>query len=311
MSDLETVLATLERVVPTALVRSAPLGPLTTYRVGGSAAGLVRVANGAELECLASAVAGRGVDLLVVGRGSNLLVADGELPLIVIELGEHFAEVAIDGTTVEAGGAAKLPVVARTSVQHGLTGFEWAVGVPGSIGGAVRMNAGGHGAAMADSVIDVDVLDLRTAERTTRPGSSLDFGYRRSAISDHHVVVGCRLALAEGDPNRGSERIGEIVRWRREHQPGGQNAGSVFTNPAGESAGRLIDLAGGRGLRVGSAMVSTKHANFIQADEDGSAADVVALMVKVWELVREVHHVSLHPETILVGFDDMALPWRP
>lgn len=283
---------------------------MTTYRVGGRAAGLARIVDQTSLDGLLSAVTGTDVDFLVVGRGSNLLVADRELPILAVELGGPFAEVSVEGTTVVAGGAAKLPVVARTCTQNGLTGFEWAVGVPGSIGGAIRMNAGGHGASMVDSVISVEVVDLRTGQRSTRTPAEMAFGYRRSALGPHELVVGCQLTLTSGEPNQSRERLTEIVRWRREHQPGGQNAGSVFANPDGDSAGRLIDTAGGRGLRVGSAMVSTKHANFIQADEQGTAADVVAVMVKVWELVHNVHHVALRPETILVGFDDLELPWR-
>ena len=217
-------------------------------------------------------------------------------------LGGGFAEVAVDGTTVRAGGAARLPVVARTSVQHGLTGFEWAVGVPGSIGGAVRMNAGGHGAEIVDALLDADVLDLRTGGRRTRPAAELQLGYRRSAIADGDLVLAARFALAPGDVEEGGARLAEIVQWRRHNQPGGQNAGSVFTNPDGDSAGRLIDTAGAKGLRIGTAEVSPKHANFIQADEGGSADDVVALMAEVRRRVQAAHGVWLHAETRLVGF---------
>ena len=203
---------------------------------------------------------------------------------------------------MRAGGAARLPVVARTSVQHGLTGFEWAVGVPGSIGGAVRMNAGGHGAEIVDALLDADVLDLRTGGRRTRPAAELQLGYRRSAIADGDLVLAARFALAPGDVEEGGARLAEIVQWRRHNQPGGQNAGSVFTNPDGDSAGRLIDTAGAKGLRIGTAEVSPKHANFIQADEGGSADDVVALMAEVRRRVRAAHGVSLHAETRLVGF---------
>ena len=132
--------------------------------------------------------------------------------------------------------------------------------------------------------------------------ADLELDYRRSALADHQVVVHADLGLAPGDPVAGEEQLSEIVRWRREHQPGGQNAGSVFTNPPDDSAGRLIDAAGCRGLRIRSAEVSTKHANFIQADPDGSADDVWAVMVEVARRVRDSAGVSLHPETRLVGF---------
>jgi UDP-N-acetylmuramate dehydrogenase len=135
------------------------------------------------------------------------------------------------------------------------------------------------------------------------PATDLDLGYRRSSVAPHHLVVAARLRLAPGDVEAGTAELAEIVAWRRAHQPGGPNAGSVFTNPPGDSAGRLIDAAGGKGRRHGTAEVSTKHANFIQADEGGSADDVLALMGEVQELVRAHSGVELHPETRLVGFD--------
>ncbi len=285
------------------LERDRSLGPLSTYRVGGPAALSLVVDDVADLQVLAGIVAETGIDVLVVGNGSNLLVADVGFPGIAVRLGEGFAGVDIDGTTVVAGSAALLPVVARKTVEAGLTGFEWAVGVPGSIGGAVRMNAGGHGSEMANSLAGVRVLDLRTGEDGQVPTADLALGYRRSSISGSQVVVSATLELAVGDRDTGKAELSEIVRWRRANQPGGQNAGSVFTNPPGDSAGRLIDASGCKGLRIGTAAVSDKHANFIQADPDGSADDVYALMNAVQERVEARTGVRLHPETVLVGFD--------
>jgi UDP-N-acetylmuramate dehydrogenase len=283
--------------------RDVPLGPLTTYRVGGPAALFVEASSVGDLWRVADAVAATGLATLVVGKGSNLLVADAGFPGVAVALGPAFAEIAVDGTRVEAGGAVALPVAARRTVRAGLTGFEWAVGVPGSIGGAVRMNAGGHGSDMAASLTDARVVDL------TRPGSDrvvppaqLELGYRRSAVAPHHVVVTATLGLRPGDRPAGEREIAEIVAWRRANQPGGQNAGSVFTNPPDDSAGRLIDAAGCKGLRLGSAEVSPKHANFFQADAGGSADDVRALMEVVRRRVRDDSGVELHPETRLVGF---------
>lgn len=280
--------------------RDVALGPLTTYGVGGPAAVLVECDTVAQVRAVAAAHAASGLPVLVVGRGSNLLVADEGVPGIVVVLGEGLAGVEIEGATVRVGGAARLPVVARRTVAAGLTGFEWAVGVPGSMGGAVRMNAGGHGSDLAASLVGIRVVDLRSGEDVEVPASALDLGYRRSNLRADQVVVAATLALDPGDREVGERTLAEIVRWRREHQPGGRNAGSVFTNPAGDSAGRLIDAAGCRGLRVGSAEVSTKHANFIQVDEGGRAADVVALMAEVRRRVRDHAGVVLHPETHLV-----------
>ena len=281
-----------------------PLGPFTTYRVGGPAALFVEVSDDAELAAVAGAVQASGIAVLVVGNGSNMLVADAGFPGLAVRLGAAYATIDIAGTEVSAGGAALLPVVARQTVKAGLTGFEWAVGVPGSIGGAVRMNAGGHGSDMAASLLGVRVFDCRTGEDATVPASDLDLGYRRSAISADQVVLRATLGLARDEAGTGSETLSEVVRWRRAHQPGGQNAGSVFTNPDGDSAGRLIDLAGCKGLRRGSAQVSTKHANFIQADAGGRADDVHAVMVAVRDAVEAETGVRLHPETRLVGFGD-------
>ncbi len=280
-----------------------PLGPRTTYRVGGPAALFVEVDDDEALRRVAAAVAETAVDVLVVGMGSNLLVADAGFPGLALRLGDHFTEIVIDGTTVRAGAAAALPVVARRTVAAGLTGFEWAVGVPGSVGGAVRMNAGGHGADLASCLRGVRVMDLHTGEDGVVPASALELGYRRSALEPHQLVLEAELALASGEPEAGARLLSEIVTWRRANQPGGPNAGSVFTNPPGDSAGRLIEAAGCKGLRVGTASVSSKHANFIQADDGGRADDVHALMLAVMARVRAASGVALHPETRLVGFE--------
>jgi UDP-N-acetylmuramate dehydrogenase len=283
--------------------RGVPLGPLTTYRVGGPAALLVEAGGEDDLAAVAAAVQASGVDVLVVGKGSNLLVADRGFDGLVLVLGEPYAEVAVEGAVVRAGGATPLPVLARRSVAAGLTGLEWAVGVPGSVGGGVRMNAGGHGSDVATSLLRVRVLDLATGEDGVVPVAALELGYRRSAVRPSHVVVWAEFGLAPGDVDAGTAELSEIVRWRREHQPGGQNAGSVFTNPDGDSAGRLVDLAGCKGRRRGSAHVSEKHANFIQADPGGSADDVAALVAEVRAEVARATGVDLHPELRMVGFD--------
>jgi UDP-N-acetylmuramate dehydrogenase len=285
--------------------RDVPLGRLTTYRVGGPAALFVEASSVDDLWRVAEAVAASDLPTLVVGKGSNLLVADAGFPGVAVILGAAFTELAVDGTDVEAGGAVALPVAARRTVRWGLTGFEWAVGVPGSVGGAVRMNAGGHGSDMAASLIDARIVDLgRRGSDTIIPAADLELGYRRSAIAPQHVVVAATLELRPGDRAAGEREIADIVAWRRANQPGGQNAGSVFTNPPADSAGRLIDAAGCKGLRLGSAEVSSKHANFFQADAGGSADDVRALMEVVRHRVREHSGVDLHPETRLVGFDN-------
>ncbi|MCU1369265.1 MAG: murB [Ilumatobacteraceae bacterium] len=284
----------------------APTGPLTTYGVGGPAALAITVRDEDHLAEVAAATAAHpDVPVLVVGRGSNLLVCDEGFPGLVVVLGPAFADIAIEGTRVRAGAQAKLPVVARQTAGAGLTGFEWAAGVPGSVGGAVRMNAGVPDADLADCLVRVRVVDLASGEDGVVPASELVLGYRSSSIRADQIVVWADLELTPGDPEVARAAIKEKTQWRRDNQPGGRNAGSVFTNPEGATAGRLIDEAGCKGLRVGTAEVSPKHANFIQADEGGRARDIWDLMVEVRRRVHDRTGIALHAETCLVGFDPM------
>ena len=299
----------------------APLGARTTYRVGGPAALLVVASRLEDLGAVARARQVSGLGVLAVGRGSNLLVADRGFPGIAVVLDpseDAFGSVRFPPGApgaVRAGAAVALPTLARRSVDAGLTGFEWAVGVPGSLGGAARLNAGGHGSDMAHSVREVVVADLAAPTGTDgRPRLQhlstvqLAYGYRRSSLRPEQVVVEVELALAAGDAESGAETIRAIVRWRREHQPGGQNAGSVFTNPSGpgapRSAGWLIEEAGLKGARYRSAEVSAKHANFIQADPGGSADDVDALIRHVQAVVAARSGVELTTEIRRIGFPE-------
>ena len=283
--------------------RNHPLGALTTYRVGGTAALFCEPADEAELVAVARAREGLDVPVLVIGRGSNLLVADAGFAGLAVRLGPGFESLDIDGTEVGAGGALSLPVLARRTAAAGLHGLEWAVGVPGSVGGAVRMNAGGHGSDTAATLVGFRWVDLATAEVHHDGPERLGFGYRHTELAPDQVVVAAHHRLTPGDAEAGRAAIDEIVRWRRANQPGGSNAGSVFTNPPGDSAGRLIDACGLKGHRLGSAEVSPKHANFIQADPDGSADDVKALMDHVRAVVADQTGVVLRTEVRLVGFD--------
>jgi UDP-N-acetylmuramate dehydrogenase len=295
--------------------RDVPLGPLTTYRVGGSAALLAHPRNAVELATIAETVRSTGVELLVVGRGSNLLVADAGFSGLVVTTG-GFDDDSIGFAPADSGAATHvcaasgvlLPVLARRSAAHGLTGLEWAVGVPGSVGGGVKMNAGGHGSDIAATLVSADIFDIKTSRRRTVPAGDLGLRFRRSDIAGHQLVLQARFALGDGDRARSELELAEIVKWRRQHQPGGQNAGSVFVNPVpGEiAAGELIDRLGLRGFRIGSAEVSTKHANFIQADDGGTAADVRAVIEYVRKRVLDGFGLDLRSEIKLVGFDDVA-----
>ena len=284
-----------------------PLGALTTYRVGGTAALFVEPRDEDGLLAVADATRGLDVAVLVLGRGSNMLVADGGFAGLVLSLGSGFDQVVIDGAEVRAGASVSLPVLARRTAAAGLAGLEWAVGVPGSVGGAIRMNAGGHGSDTAATLVRYRWVDLRTGSVAEAPAGQLGFSYRHTTLAPTDVVVAGTYRLEPGDAGRSAAAIAEIVRWRRANQPGGSNAGSVFANPPGDSAGRLIDQVGLKGFRIGSAEVSTKHANFIQADEGGSADDVARVIDHIRAAVAAATGVTLRTEVRMVGFDATGL----
>lgn len=287
------------------VVEHAPLGARTTYRVGGTARLLVTLSTRADLDELGPLLAGLELPLYPVGNGSNLLVADGEVAVCALVLEGEFAGLDWreegDAVYADLGAGLDLPVAARRLARAGVTGFEWAVGVPGSVGGAVAMNAGGHGADLAASLVGARVWRAGTV--TDRPAADLGLGYRHSALEPGEIVLGATLRLAKGSAAASESAIREIVRWRREHQPGGTNAGSVFRNPPGDHAARLIESVGLKGWRRASARVSEKHANFIQADEGGRADDVYALIVEVRRRVLAETGVALVCENRFLGYE--------
>ncbi len=298
-----------------------PLGPLTTYGVGGPAALFVEAEGPRDLDAVRAVLrrAGPGLSTFVIGRGSNLLVSDEGFDGVVLHLGSGFAGLELPAypggaaggraagsraAVVRAGASLALPVLARRLADAGWSGLSWAVGVPGSVGGAVRMNAGGHGSDMASCLERYSWVDLLGEGSGTDPAARLAYGYRSSSVTVAQVVVAAELRVAPGSADEEREAVAAIVRWRREHQPGGANAGSVFTNPEGDAAGRLIEEAGLKGFRLGTAHVSEKHANFIQADKGGRADDVHALLEHVRAVVAERCGVTLRTEVRLLGFGE-------
>ena len=278
------------------------IGLQTTYRTLGRCSIFAKVETVTELDHVMNISRSKDMPVAFIGNGSNLLIADEGFEGLMIKLGSGFESVEFSEDRVHVGGAAKLPVVARLTSSKGLAGFEWAVGVPGTIGGAVKMNAGGHGSDMSLSIESVDLVDTKTGVTKSLALNDLSFGYRQSAVSENQLVTKAILRLSEGDADESLTMIKEIVRWRIENQPGGQNAGSVFTNPKENSAGRLIDESGCKGLRVGSAEISRKHANFIQVDTGGKAQDVKDLMNLIQERVYSKFGVYLKEETQMIGF---------
>ena len=314
-ADLAPLAADLRDRLPDATTEGASFAELNTYRVGGPVAVLVRVHDVDALATVADAARRHQPRLLVIGRGSNLLVSDAGFSGLVVVLEGDFETIDVpaggtreqDSPIVRAGGAVPLPVLARRAAAGGLAGLEFYVGIPGSVGGAVRMNAGGHGRETVEVLRRAWVLDLLDADSpptgSERDVTELELDYRHSNLRPSEVVTAAEFTVTRDDPAACEARVAEIVRWRREHQPGGQNAGSVFRNPPGDSAGRLIDAAGLKGLRVGGAVVSEKHANFFQADAGATARDVLDLVAEVQRRVAKASGVELVPELHVVGDD--------
>lgn len=281
---------------------NVPLGPLTTYKLGGPARYLATPDSRDELVELSSAWGGRG-EVLVLGRGSNLIVADGGFDGLVIRLGPGFDGIDMDEDgSVTAGGGVSLPLLARSVVAEARRGLEFFVGVPGTVGGAVRMNAGCHGTDTSEHLISAEVFDLESGSHSVRTTAELELSYRHSALTDAQVVCFARFRTTPGSVEGGRAVMREISSWRKEHQPGGTyNAGSIFKNPPGDHAGRIIDALSLKGTRVGGASVSSRHANFFVTEAGATAQDVFDLVGVVKDRVLDATGTELIPEIRFVG----------
>ncbi len=285
--------------------RDVPLGPFTTYKSGGPARYLAVCDDREALALISGTVAAEELPVLVVGRGSNLVVADRGFPGLVLRLGSGFTGIEVRGQAVTAGGAASLARVARAAVEAGRAGLEFFVGVPGTVGGAVRQNAGCFGSETVDRLAGVTVVDLREGAITERAAGELDLSYRHSNLEPTEVVIAARFDTDAGEVEPGLAEMKRITRWRRDNQPGGtSNAGSVFKNPPGGTAGKIIDDLGLKGLRIGDISISEKHANFFVAGADATSADIMALVQLVKDRVFEETGTILEPEIQFVGFEE-------
>jgi UDP-N-acetylmuramate dehydrogenase len=287
------------------------LAPFTTYKVGGPARWFVEPYDLEELRSILE-VTPPAVDVWVLGRGSNVVISDEGFDGLVVRLGQGFGafDVRADGSVV-AGGGLSLPVLARATVDAGRGGLEFYVGIPGTVGGALRMNAGGHGSDTASVVTSARILRLSRREVDTVPVGDLAFSYRRSALTDDDIVVQATFATHGIEPEVGREELREITRWRKAHQPGGTlNAGSVFKNPEGDSAGAIIDRLGLKGTGVGTVTVSDVHANWLVASSDATAGDIHRFVQTIRQIVVERAGIELEPEIRFIGrfADDEVAP---
>ena len=286
------------------VVANASLAASTTLKVGGPARALVTAERDEDLGVVGRVCRQYDLPWIVVGRGSNLLLPDGGWPGVAIQLGRGFRGLELPSASagtgrLRAGAAEPLPMLAVRIADAGFKGFAWACAVPGSLGGAVRMNAGAHGGDMSDHLVEVELVRLGTGVREACAASLLELSYRHSVLPVDAIVVAATLELERGDPATIRAEIDSIRAWRRAHQPLNQpNCGSVFTNPPGDSAGRLIEAAGGKDIEIGGARVSERHANFIVTRPGATASDVWAVITEVQRLVHDRFGIDLTTEVV-------------
>ncbi len=292
---------TLRRELGPRVRFQVPLAPRTTWGLGGPAWALCRVQSPEEAAAVIRACRRAGRPWMVLGRGSNLLVRDGGYAGVVLRLSGPLAGLEVRGSRLRAGGGAGLAAAVRLAARRGLAGLEWAAGIPATVGGAVVNNAGAYGADMAGLTRSLTLLDPR-GRMERRSGRELPAGYRRRRLPPGWLLLEAELELSRDHPRAVARRTRENLERRRQSQPlRARTAGSVFKNPPGDFAGRLIEQAGCKGLSRGGARVSPRHANFIENQGRARAREVLALMEEVARRVRRHSGVDLEPEVEVVG----------
>jgi UDP-N-acetylmuramate dehydrogenase len=293
---------------PDHVQRDYPLDRLTTIRTGGRAGWFARPRRDEELEALLAWAQGEHLDVGVVGSGSNLLIADHGFAGLVLKLDGSLAAIEHDANRLRCGGGARLPQAAARAAALGLSGIEFGVSIPGTVGGAIRMNANAYGGELAEALEWVEVCTAAGMDRRTP--DELGFAYRTSNLGAGEIVARASFALRPSDSDAVKATLADLRSRRREAQPAGiKTFGSTFKNPDPErTAGRLLEEAGCKGLQVGGARFSPKHANFVENLGDATTADVVALIAEGRRRVKEHSGVVLEPEVQLLG--DVDFPWE-
>ena len=277
-----------------------------TFRVGGPAACFLMPSTKEQIEEIVHICQEEKTPCFILGNGSNLLVSDQGYDGAVLQIYKNMNQVAVNGEQLQVQAGALLSTIARKALDAGLTGMEFAAGIPGTLGGAVVMNAGAYGAELSQVVAQVEGIHLADGRRVSYPADRLSFSYRHSALMDTDVVVTqATLALAPGDPEAIRARMEACARARREKQPLNlPSAGSTFKRPEGHFAAKLIDDCGLRGLTVGGAQVSEKHAGFVVNVGGATARDMLELMRQIEQRVFEQTGVQLEPEVRILGADE-------
>jgi UDP-N-acetylenolpyruvoylglucosamine reductase len=298
---------------PAGVRRAVSLARFSTVRTGGSADYFARAGSQTELLEMLSWARSSGQPIEVIGSGSNLLIADQGVGGLVIKLDRELAEIQLEGQRlVRCGGGARMPALAAYAARAGLSGIEFAVNIPGSVGGAVRMNANAYGGDLSSVLEWVDIATAAGIERRTPP--QLEFGYRRSGLTSGEIVLGASLKLTPSDPQTVKATLNEMRKRRHEAQPQGiKTFGSTFKNPddpraGGLTAGQLLAQADCAGLAIGGARFAPKHANFIENTGAATTADIVALMSEGRRRVLELTGVELEPEVQRIG--PISFPWQ-
>lgn len=285
-----------------------PLAPLTWYYIGGPAHILIEPHTSGDLVIAKSALDNNPMPVLVMGAGSNLLIADEGFPGAVLHLAGDFEEYSVDieRPSITSGAAVSLPKIVKEGARVGMAGIERLAGIPGSVGGAIFMNAGTHGEYIADLVIAVEIL-TESNEIVSLTPEECRFSYRTSRFQDAgEIIIGCELSGEKGNPDELMSEVEQRLERRRNSQPVDvPSCGCVFRNPEGDkSAGRLIDEAGLKGTKIGDAVISEKHANFIINDGNASAKDILSLMALARKIIHERTGITLEPEVRTAGFSE-------
>ncbi len=292
----------IRRLISGKVTENEPLARHTTLGVGGPADVFARVESEADLSALMRYVSRHRLPWTILGDGTNLLISDKGIRGVVISLGDEFSRVTVDGLTITSGSAATIARVADIAAEHDLAGLEGVGTVPGSVGGAIVMNAGTHRGYIDEVTHSVSVVRV-TGEKQVLSKEDCGFTYRNSRFQkDRSFIITCATFLMRpGDGRAIREHLDSVRKHRAETQPQGRSAGCFFKNPPGMSAGKLIEAAGGKGLREGGAFVSDIHANFVMNAGGATASELYRLAERVRKMVRDAHGIELEYEVRLIG----------